>query len=788
MTDTPQGSAAAMLARTKRVEIQHFADGGFVRRIFDRHYGNTPPPPAAPAPAAPAAAPVPATAQLSNIRSYAGNTGLDARMKAAGLKDGGAVKPAGKGGAAAALAAVPASHRDADSVEHGGPIKGPGGPTADKVPLWGSAGEFMLPADTTAIVGKEKLEALVDATHKPTNKAAEKMGQLARADGGLIDNQQGAVTRVGNSYSGGNVTGNITVNGQAPGGTVSAVDAFRAPPPPAKPPVLGAPASQMPVFAKPAVPAAAPAVAAVPTPAAVPTAAAPAPLDYANRNAAFNAGAEARTNALATGGTRASAPAGAPAAPSAAATLAARPVQSIVGYADGGLVEDPRRKAARDAAAAQLAGDPIVAATAIEVAPVPAPQRANPLGSAADTAAQLASLQTSNAAVPRGGATIIDGAAGEADRRAQFNEQANLGNAVARTSWSGRRGTQGNDAAVAAAMVPIDARARMSQVAAKEAGDTQRAAIQEQGADARARLADVRQQQSLGMDQQRLALDSQKVTLDANRDDRAAAAAVVDQAQKARTAKLQDLVLNGTPAQQKMATGQLAALQGREVSGNAPPANYRWSADGTRAEPIPGGPADPSIKANKALTEDQAKAAGYAIRMEDALKTIGEVAKTNPGATRPGVGTAAINMLPEGLANALRPEDRQRVEAAQLDALDAALTLATGAAYTKEQLHGLSRAYFAQPNDGDTTVAEKQARLNKIIETARLRAGPTGSAMADQIGRTGEAPSAAPAAPAAASTSPPVQASPAAPPQVAELQRRAANNPALAQRLREMGY
>ena len=32
-------------------------------------------------------------------------------------------------------------------------------------------------------------------------------------------------------------------------------------------------------------------------------------------------------------------------------------------------------------------------------------------------------------------------------------------------------------------------------------------------------------------------------------------------------------------------------------------------------------------------------------------------------------------MLPEGLANALRPEDRQRVEAAQLDALDAALTL-----------------------------------------------------------------------------------------------------------------
>ena len=760
MTDTPQGSAAAMLARTKRTEIQHFADGGSVRRTTVRHFA----------------------------------------------------KPSG---AAAKMAHMPTSHADAKSIEHGGPVRGPGGPTSDSVPLWGSAGEFMLPADTTAAVGKEKLEALVEATHKPTNKAAEKMGRLARADGGALDDPAGAVIRVGNSYSGGNVSGPITVNGQAPGGTVSTIDTYKVPPPRPPAPVLGTPAAVTPARA---VLGSAPAATAPAVPAA-----APASYDYANRNAGFNAAADARTamSSQSFGTRRPAAPVAAPtAAPAPAAAAPVKPivpVQSGVGYADGGEIEDPRKKAEADAAA-RLAGTngraSVMAALAPAAAPVPtaqpaapamnalpvassaapveqaqvrrvdnaiaaaptavpaaspaqtpaavaapsrvqmatppaaaaASERPNPLGGAADTNAQLATLQASNAAVPQGGATIIDNAASEADRRAQFNEQANLGNALARTSWSPRRGTQVNDAAVAAAMAPIDARARMSQIAAKEAGDTQRAGIQERGADARARLADTRAQQALGMDQQRLALDSKKVTLDANRDDRAAAAAEVEQAQKARTAKLQDLVLNGTPAQQKMATGQLAALQGREVSGNAPPANYRWSADGTRAEPIPGGPADPGIKANKALTEDQAKSAGYAIRMEDALKTISEVAKTNPGATRPGVGTAAINMLPEGIANALRPEDRQRVEAAQLDALDAALTLATGAAYTKEQLHGLSRSYFAQPNDGDTTVAEKQARLNKIIETARLRAGPTGSAMADQIARTSGAPTAQPAA------------------------------------------
>lgn len=184
----------------------------------------------------------------------------------------------------------------------------------------------------------------------------------------------------------------------------------------------------------------------------------------------------------------------------------------------------------------------------------------------------------------------------------------------------------------------------------------------------------------------------------------------------------------------------------RAAEGNKPPAGYRW-APGGKLEPIPGGPAADG----KPLTEDQAKSAGYALRMDNALKLIDEVGKTNPGAIRPGTIEAVTNALPETLANSLRPEARQRVEAAQLDALDAALTLNTGAAYTREQLQGLSRSYFAQPGDDDKTVLDKGNRLQSLIDTARLRAGEKGAAMTDtaqakNAARTGAASAAASAA------------------------------------------
>ena len=78
----------------------------------------------------------------------------------------------------------------------------------------------------------------------------------------------------------------------------------------------------------------------------------------------------------------------------------------------------------------------------------------------------------------------------------------------------------------------------------------------------------------------------------------------------------------------------------------------------------------------------------------------------------------------EVAANSLATgEERQQVEAAQLDILDAALTLGTGAAYTREQLEGYRKSYFPQIGDKKSTIADKEARLKNIINAAEIKAG-----------------------------------------------------------------
>lgn len=214
---------------------------------------------------------------------------------------------------------------------------------------------------------------------------------------------------------------------------------------------------------------------------------------------------------------------------------------------------------------------------------------------------------------PTPGMAVFDGAAADAERRGRFNEQANLNNALARGMWSPRRGAQGDDAGVAAALNQIKTRA-----------DGDGAAQQERGQDSRARMADARQQQALKVDQQRLGLEGQKLLLDAHRDDRAAAGAVIDQAQKARLAVLQDQVVSGTPAEREKAAAAIAAMQGKELSGNKPPEGYRRTAGGN-LEPIPGGPAAKDVAQQSKDTQDI-----FAI-MDQAVPLIGQATNSYIG-------------------------------------------------------------------------------------------------------------------------------------------------------------
>ena len=75
------------------------------------------------------------------------------------------------------------------------------------------------------------------------------------------------------------------------------------------------------------------------------------------------------------------------------------------------------------------------------------------------------------------------------------------------------------------------------------------------------------------------------------------------------------------------------------------------------------------------------------------------------------------------------PAERKRVEDAQLDFLDAALTLPTGAAYTEFQRKGAMQSYFPKFGDDAQTIAEKETRRKNLMEAARLSAGTMSSAV-----------------------------------------------------------
>jgi hypothetical protein len=123
-------------------------------------------------------------------------------------------------------------------------------------------------------------------------------------------------------------------------------------------------------------------------------------------------------------------------------------------------------------------------------------------------------------------------------------------------------------------------------------------------------------------------------------------------------------------------------------------------------------------------TEGERKAATLLTRLRSSQAQLNSVLAKKPGAAKPGVlAESARAVLGDTAANLANDEARQQVEAAQLDMLDAALTLGTGAAYTREQLMGYRRSYFPQIGDNSETVKDKQDRLQAVIEAAEIAAG-----------------------------------------------------------------
>jgi len=138
-------------------------------------------------------------------------------------------------------------------------------------------------------------------------------------------------------------------------------------------------------------------------------------------------------------------------------------------------------------------------------------------------------------------------------------------------------------------------------------------------------------------------------------------------------------------------------------------------------------PTAPKEEKPQTASEGERKDAYNLGRIVTAANQIQSAIKTEPQSVRPGLGEAAIGMLPFGIGEDIKyraqSPQRQIIDSAQTDLIDAALTLATGAAYTKEQLVGQVRSLIPRYGESDESIAAKNARLRELMSNAKVRAG-----------------------------------------------------------------
>jgi hypothetical protein len=123
--------------------------------------------------------------------------------------------------------------------------------------------------------------------------------------------------------------------------------------------------------------------------------------------------------------------------------------------------------------------------------------------------------------------------------------------------------------------------------------------------------------------------------------------------------------------------------------------------------------------------ESERKSGVLAQRLNFSVGQINKAVSIDPTAAMPNTGAEIARFLTRNdiLPQRLTPVQRQIVESAQLDILDAALTLGTGAAYTREQLDGYRKSYFPQIGDKPENVVAKRERLQNILVAAEIASG-----------------------------------------------------------------
>ena len=182
-----------------------------------------------------------------------------------------------------------------------------------------------------------------------------------------------------------------------------------------------------------------------------------------------------------------------------------------------------------------------------------------------------------------------------------------------------------------------------------------------------------------------------------------------------------------------------AKLAAEAAGGGQPKVSFRetdaagnvhlFDDQGNEIRVVPGA-GKPAAAASTKTQESERLAAYNTGRALNAAKRIASAVQSDTGAEAPGAVEALVSAV--GNPNIVRSENRQIVSAAQRELIDALLTLATGAAYNKEQLEGQMESYVPKWSDKPGTRADKRRALLDLIASAKIKSGSAWTPEMDQ--------------------------------------------------------
>lgn len=164
------------------------------------------------------------------------------------------------------------------------------------------------------------------------------------------------------------------------------------------------------------------------------------------------------------------------------------------------------------------------------------------------------------------------------------------------------------------------------------------------------------------------------------------------------------------------ASGKRSVLQTMPTKDNP---TGLWELDGKTPAQGVSQPANPYALQGKS-SEDERKSAGFANRMAQSHELITNNEGINQGSGWFGGRAAETGLLP----NEFKSVDRQKVEQAQRDFINALLRRESGATIQDPEFENARKQYFPQPGDSPEVIRQKRQNRETAIQGVMGGAGP----------------------------------------------------------------